>query len=48
MRGYAVVLAAFVQMFLPDPQVEKTINIVVIEKRKIEQQEDGDDKDKLI
>lgn len=45
-RSYAVALAVFVQMVLPDPQIEKTIQTIVVEKRKLEQNENGEDKDK--
>ena len=42
-RGIAIAFAVFVQMFSPDPLVEKTITMVVSEKRAIKKQqaEDG-------
>jgi len=42
-RGIAIAFAVFVQMFTPDPLVEKTIAMVVSEKRAIKKQqaEDG-------
>lgn len=42
-RGIAIAFAVFVQMFSPDPLVEKTIATVVSEKREIKKQqaEDG-------
>jgi len=42
-RGIAIAFAVFVQMFSPDPLVEKTIATVVSEKRAIKKQqaEDG-------
>jgi hypothetical protein len=45
-RGIAIAFAVFVQMFSPDPLVEKTIAMVVSEKRAIKKQqaEDGGEK----
>ncbi|MDP7591708.1 MAG: hypothetical protein QF552_03230 [Litorilituus sp.] len=41
-RGIAIAFAVLVQMFSPDPFVEKAITMVVSEKRAIKkQQEDG-------
>jgi len=47
-RGIAIAFAVFVQMFSPDPLVEKTIAMVVSEKRAIkkQQEEDGGDSNK--
>lgn len=43
-RGVAIAFAVLVQMFSPDPLVEKTIAMVVSEKRAIKKQQDeGDD-----
>jgi hypothetical protein len=39
-RGIAIAFAVFVQMFSPDPFVEKTIAMVVSEKRAIKKQQD--------
>ena len=43
-KGIAVAFGVLVQMFLPDPQVEKTIETVIVEKRAVkkQQQNDGD------
>lgn len=47
-RGIAIAFAVLVQMFSPDPFVEKTIAMVVSEKRAIKkQQEEGVDKKQL-
>lgn len=40
-RGIAVAFGVFVQMFSPDPFVEKTIETVVIEKRQKQKQQDS-------
>jgi uncharacterized membrane protein len=45
-RGIAIAFAVFVQMFLPDPFVEKTIVMVVSEKRAIKKQQGEDGKSK--
>ena len=39
-RGIAIAFAVLVQMFSPDPFVEKTIAMVVSEKRAIKKQQD--------
>jgi hypothetical protein len=39
-RGIAIAFAVFVQMFSPDPFVEKTIAMVVSEKREIKKQQE--------
>ena len=41
-RGIAIAFAVFVQMFSPDPFVEKTIAMVVSEKRAIKKQQEED------
>ncbi|MBA6384922.1 hypothetical protein H4J45_17960 [Colwellia sp. BRX10-6] len=41
-RGIAIAFAVFVQMFSPDPFVEKAIAMVVSEKRAIKKQQDED------
>lgn len=41
-RGIAIAFAVFVQMFSPDPFVEKTIAMVVSEKRAIKKQREED------
>jgi hypothetical protein len=41
-RGIAIAFAVFVQMFSPDPFVEKTIAMVVSEKRSIKKQQEED------
>jgi hypothetical protein len=41
-RGIAIAFAVFVQMFSPDPLVEKTIAMVVSEKRAIKKQQEED------
>jgi hypothetical protein len=41
-RGIAIACAVLVQMLLPDPLIEKTITMVVSEKRAIKKQEDED------
>lgn len=38
-RGIAIAFAVFVQIFSPDPFVEKTITMVVSEKRAIKKQQ---------
>jgi len=45
-RGIAIAFAVLVQMLLPDPLIEKTITMVVSEKRAIkkQQEEDGGEK----
>ena len=49
-RGIAIAFAVFVQMFSPDTLVEKTIAMVVSEKRAIKKQqaEDGKNKNKAL
>ncbi len=50
-RGIAIAFAVLVQMFSPDPLVEKTIAMVVSEKRNIKKQqgkEDGKNKNKTL
>lgn len=50
-RGIAIAFAVFVQMFSPDPFVEKTIAMVVSEKRAIKKQQvkdDGKNKNKAL
>lgn len=50
-RGIAIAFAVLVQMFSPDPLVEKTIAMVVSEKRNIKKQqekEDGKNKNKAL
>ncbi|GLX77272.1 hypothetical protein tinsulaeT_06120 [Thalassotalea insulae] len=47
-RGLAMAFGVLVQMLLPDPQVQKTIETVVVQKRKVdgsEQEDQGNDKD---
>jgi hypothetical protein len=41
-RGIAIAFAVFVQIFSPDPFVEKAITMVVSEKRAIKNQQDED------
>jgi hypothetical protein len=41
-RGISIAFAVFVQMFSPDPFVEKTIAMVVSEKRAIKKQQEED------
>ncbi len=41
-RGIAIAFAVFVQVLLPDPLVEKTITMLVSEKRVIKKQQDQD------
>jgi len=41
-RGIAIAFAVFVQMFSPDPFIEKTIAMVVSEKRAIKKQQEED------
>ena len=41
-RGIAIAFAVLVQVLLPDPLVEKTITMVVSEKRAIKKQQDED------
>jgi len=41
-RGVAIAFGVLVQMFSPDPYVEKTIETFIVEKRQVKkQQEDG-------
>ena len=41
-RGVAIAFGVLVQMFSPDPYVEKTIETFIVEKREVKkQQEDG-------
>jgi hypothetical protein len=42
----AIAFGAFSQMLLPDPQVEKTIEMVVETKQAIKQNEDNEDTSK--
>lgn len=39
-NGAAVAFGVMAQMFLPDPQVEKTIETVVVEKKMIKKQDE--------
>jgi hypothetical protein len=41
-RGVAIAFAVLVQMLLPDPLIEKTITMVVSEKRAIKKQQEED------
>jgi len=41
-RGIAIAFAVLVQMFSPDPFVEKAISMVVSEKRAIKKQQEED------
>jgi hypothetical protein len=41
-RGLAIAFGVFVQMFSPDPFVERTIKTVVIEKRQECKQREGE------
>ncbi len=41
-RGVAIAFAVLVQMLLPDPLIEKTITMVVSEKRAIKKQQEKD------
>ncbi len=40
-RGVAIAFGILVQMFSPDPLVERTIETVIVEKRQIRKQHDG-------
>ncbi len=40
-RGIAVAFGVFVQMFSPEPFVERTIETVVIDKRQVKKQQDN-------
>jgi len=40
-RGVAIAFGILVQMFSPDPLVERTIETVIVEKRQIRKQRDG-------
>ncbi len=42
-KGVAVAFGVLVQMFLPDPQVEKTIETIIVEKREINTRENESD-----
>jgi len=43
-KGIAVAFGVLVQMLLPDPQIEKTIETVIITERRVEkEQEDESD-----
>ncbi len=47
-KNIAMAFGVLVQMLLPDPQVQKTIETIVVQKRKVdgsEQGESGDDID---
>ncbi len=41
-RGVAIAFGVFVQMFSPDPMVERTIKTVVVEKRQHRSQQGGE------
>lgn len=47
-RGVAIAFAVLVQMLLPDPLIEKTITMVVCEKREIKKQQEEDGGEGLI
>ncbi len=46
-RGIAIVFGIFVQMFMPDPFVERTIETFIVEKRPLQKQRDGEMLDKI-
>lgn len=46
-RGVAFAFGILVQMFSPDPFVERTIETVIVEKRQEKKQQDGKVLDKL-
>jgi hypothetical protein len=41
-RGIAIAFGVFLQLFLPDPMVEKTIETVIVEKRQKKTQHAGE------
>lgn len=46
-RGIAIAFGVFVQMFSPDPFVERTVETFIAEKRQERKQEDGKTIDNL-
>ncbi|MDT0602583.1 hypothetical protein [Thalassotalea castellviae] len=42
-KGIAVAFGVMAQMLLPDPQVEKTIDTIIVAKRKVDEQEEQKD-----
>ncbi len=42
-KGVAMAFGMMAQMFLPDPQVEKTIETIISAKRNVNEQEDQKD-----
>lgn len=42
-RGMAVAFGVLVQMFLPDPQIQKTIETVIIQKQVVGKKQNAED-----